>query len=362
MNRIFAAVGIALAAAGALLPTEAERIKALPEEERRWLTEFVAPIILPEERRVFLELTEQYQREFFKRDFWERRELDGLNPPLGPGYRERYAELRRLADEKYDGWRADAGRMVLRWGEPDSILSPRCAGEDVFFDLEVWTYGSAKQAASGRHILYRPADRAPRKLWTVADEIEPSQGRKTEVRDFEPPFRPNSCRWTMKSLRDDCASGSPGCNVCLDLCEVYRAYQEIRHRQGSKAGSAAELGKLFEARAISTEGLDRQKNRWASASNPNAKPLRVENTAISPTPSSAAAASVAAPAATPTPEPIHDLSDEEIRERLLALERPYREWLDYATPLLTREQLSRFLQLSSAEKDRFIREFWKKRK
>jgi GWxTD domain-containing protein len=359
--RILAAAWIALAAAGAVLPTEAEKIKALPEEERRWLTEFVAPIILPEERKAFLELTEAYQREAFKESFWERRERDGLPRPLGPRYRQRYAELRKLADEKYDGWNQDAGRMVLRWGEPDSIFTPKCAAEEVFFDIEVWEYGQGMGAASGRHIFYRPADLAPRKLWTVADEMGGSL-RTTKFRTFEPPIRPNSCRLTMASLLADCDVGTKFCPSCPDFCELYRAYRAIRLRQGSEAGSAAELGKLFEAPAISTEGLDRQKDRWAGTSNPNAKPLRVESSAISATPSTAAAASVAAPAATPTPESIRDLSDEEIRERLLALERPYREWLDYATPLLTREQLSRFLQLSSAEKDRFIREFWKKRK
>ncbi len=117
-------------------PRESERIKALPEEERQWLTEFVAPIILDEEKKAFLDLEAPYQREVFKREFWERRELPDLPSPLGSGYRFRYEELRQLADEKYDGWRQDAGRMVLRWGEPASILKPRCGGEDVF-DVEV---------------------------------------------------------------------------------------------------------------------------------------------------------------------------------------------------------------------------------
>jgi hypothetical protein len=97
--------------------SEAQRIRALPEDDRLWLTEFAAPILLPEERKVFLELTEPYQREVFKADFWSRRETLGLPPPLGPGYRDRYAELRRAADEKYDGWRQDArapSRPLLR--------------------------------------------------------------------------------------------------------------------------------------------------------------------------------------------------------------------------------------------------------
>ncbi|HVQ53550.1 MAG TPA: hypothetical protein VMT25_00145, partial [Thermoanaerobaculia bacterium] len=36
----------------------AERIKALPEEERQWLEVYVKPIILPEEKNLFVQLTE----------------------------------------------------------------------------------------------------------------------------------------------------------------------------------------------------------------------------------------------------------------------------------------------------------------
>ncbi len=123
-------------------PTDADRIKALPDEERQWLTEFVAPILLPEEKTVFLVLTEPYQREAFKLDFWARRETPNLPQPLGPGYRDRYEELWRLAQEKYSGWRNDAGRMLLRYGEPAEIFQPACGGEEVFNGLEVWTYNN----------------------------------------------------------------------------------------------------------------------------------------------------------------------------------------------------------------------------
>jgi hypothetical protein len=55
-------------------PSRKQRIAALPEEERKWLTEFVEPIILPDEEKLFLELTQPHHREMFKKEFWERRE------------------------------------------------------------------------------------------------------------------------------------------------------------------------------------------------------------------------------------------------------------------------------------------------
>jgi GWxTD domain-containing protein len=324
-------------------PSESERIKALPEEERRWLTEFVAPIILEEEKKAFLDLEAPYQREAFKREFWERRELPDLRPPLGPGYRFRYQELRQLADEKYDGWRQDAGRMVLRWGEPASILKPRCSSEDVF-DVEVWTYNNLGRSGrtAARYIFYRRFGGGPRRLWTLNDSA-------SQV------FYPNPCRRNFGDLAQDCMPfGS--CVPCDDRCEVYRAYQEISVRQGSFAGAAVEQATLFEPPKVSIEGLDRQKNRWATSSDPAAKKIHVEG------PSSGADGVSASPlpSPTPTPEPHHKLSAEEIRERILRLEPKYRDWLDLAKPLLTEDDLSRFLQLSASERDRFIREFWKR--
>src|SRR5580765_7729787 len=110
-------------------PREKDLIAALPDEDRRWLVEFVAPIILPEEKKAYLELTETYQRNDFREKFWERRELPDLPWILGPGYRYRYRELRELADSKYDGWRSDAGRLVIRFGEPSQIVVPNCVGD-----------------------------------------------------------------------------------------------------------------------------------------------------------------------------------------------------------------------------------------
>ena len=59
-------------------PSKKERLAALPDEDRQWLTEYVAPIILPQEEKIFLELNEPHERERFKREFWARRERDGL--------------------------------------------------------------------------------------------------------------------------------------------------------------------------------------------------------------------------------------------------------------------------------------------
>ena len=145
-------------------PSRKQRIAALPEEERKWLTEFVEPIILPDEEKLFLELTQPHHREMFKKEFWERREREGLAAPLGPGYRQRYEHLRDVAATQYDGLTSDAGRLVVRRGEPAAIDTlETCDG--VLKQVEVWTYRSSAGRPT-QHVFYRPGYGSQRKLWS----------------------------------------------------------------------------------------------------------------------------------------------------------------------------------------------------
>jgi Ca-activated chloride channel family protein len=326
------------------------RVAALPEEERKWLTELVAPIIMAQEEEVFLELSEPYQREQFKENFWERRERPDLPAPLGPGYRYRYRELRQLADEKYDGWTHDAGKMVLRYGEPAAIFQPQSC-QETFRDLELWTYvntgGSGRQTA--RYIFYRPAANSPRRLWTLNDRTE-------EV------FLPSSCRKNFDELYADCVQKvNDRCMTCQDRCEVYRAYTEIRSRQGSGAGAASEYALVFKPVDVSTEGLEQLRNKWATTSDPKARKIGVEG------PSSAAEGG--APAVTPqaskpsTPVPAHrKLSKAEIKELTARLDPKYREFLELVELIITSDEREVFLQISdNYQKDGFIDKFWKRR-
>jgi GWxTD domain-containing protein len=324
------------------LPTDSERLKALSPEEREWLTDYVAPIILPEERKVFLELTAPYQREEFVEDFWQRREQNSLPPPLGPGYRHRYRDLRRLADEVYDGWRTDAGGLVVRHGEPVSVWKPKGCAWEIFRDLEVWTYnpqgaggteGAAIVHGQRRYVFYRLQEAMPRRLWNVGS-------REDDI------FLPGSCRKKISDLRLDCVPNSvdPCRWPCLDRCELLRIFEEIQARQGSDAGAAIDEAFTYRPPPVSTEGLERQRAKWASTSDPKAKPIHIE-----------------APPAKEVPEPRHFLSHDEIVERILLLGKEDRAWLESAGPLMTMAELSDFLQFTRAERDAFMRRFFKRR-
>ncbi len=321
---------------------QAERIAMLPEDDRRWL-DFVEPILLASERNFFLLLTEPHQREIFREEFWKRRENPNLPPPLGVGYRHRYEVLLRLADETYDGRREDAGLMVIAHGEPISVDGLE-ACHDMFRNLEIWTYAGEPGTSSARHyFFYRRAPQTPRRLWTRAD----STG---DV------FQPGSCRRNFDDLarecqRKDVTDPCPLVNNCEAACRVYQIYQEIRFRQGSAVGGTTDRAQTLAQPAVATEDLADLAARFPGIADPSAKPIAVES---EKTRSSAPVQVATTPSRT--------LTYEEIRERIIQLPPKYRQWLDLAAPLLTTGDLVRFLLFSDSERDRFIREFFKRRR
>ncbi|HYN20785.1 MAG TPA: GWxTD domain-containing protein, partial [Thermoanaerobaculia bacterium] len=336
----------------AAAPSRKDLLAAMPEEERKWLTEFAAPVILPEEEKLFLELTEPHQREIFKEEFWKRRELESLPAPLGPGYRSRYEEWRRLADEKYDGWRQDAGRMVIRFGEPASIEATTECPDGV----EIWTYNNLRASGRGveRHLFYRPQTIDPRRLWHVGipeGELFYPEGAKKgpSLRQCLPrsgTILPTTDRKTPESF-DHC------------FCRVYAAIEEIRTRQGNAAGAAIETARLQKPPAVSTEGLDRLRGRFATIGDAKAKPLAVQG------PSAASAAAPVSPSVKTlsTPAPARrKLSGKEVKELTAQLEPKFREFLQVVELIVTEDERQVFLQITdNYQKDRFIESFWRRR-
>ncbi len=341
------------AAAGGTIPKlskkeRAERVRQLPEEERRWLEELVLPIILPDEEDFFLLLTQPHEREIFKEEFWKRREGTGLLYPLGPGYRLRYEELLRVADEKYDGRREDAGRMVIAHGEPASI-DPLEDCKDMFRDLQIWTYRGTTAGNRGelRYFFYRRSPQAPRKLWdmTVAD---------SDV------IQPGACRKRFADLKIDCTptDRDPRTDPCILLtncrkvCWILEVYLEIRAREGTAMGGREDSATALAPPPVNLEDLDSLAARFPAIRDPRARPIGIE--AASGVPGGRGSPPVTASA-------FASLSPEEIRERILALQPKYREWLYLAGPLLVGDELTRFLQMSDSRKDDFIRDFWRRR-
>jgi GWxTD domain-containing protein len=210
-------------------------MRDLSEDDRSWLA-WVDAIILPEEANLFLSLPAGYSRDLFREDFWKRREKEGLPAPFGPGYRARYEHLREVAESDYEGLFGDAGRMVVRRGEPSAIQELKECSE-VFRQAEIWSYPPDGSTGRDLHFLfYRPSFGAPRKLWLPGD---------TEI------FQTASCIGSFDQACATTASGSPAQSpnvpcagtrsvprTCSAACYASRIAEEIRSR-GSAAVAAA---------------------------------------------------------------------------------------------------------------------------
>jgi GWxTD domain-containing protein len=131
--------------------------KALRQElkgpYKTWLTEEVPYIITDQERKAFMSLSNDEEREAFIENFWLRR-----NPnPDSPENEFREEHYRRIAyaNEHYaagkPGWKTDRGHIYIAYGAADSIDShpsggmyerpmEEGGGETSTFPFEVWHY------------------------------------------------------------------------------------------------------------------------------------------------------------------------------------------------------------------------------
>ncbi|MEX1244144.1 MAG: VWA domain-containing protein [Thermoanaerobaculia bacterium] len=368
---LIAVFAICGAAAGQSVPElnakeRAARLEALPDEDRKWLAEFVAPIILPDEKNLFLQLTEPHQREIFKQDFWRRRELPGLAEPLGPGYRNRYEGFREAAATSYGGLTSDTGRVVVLRGEPVFVNEFRDCSE-VFRQLTVWSY--RKQSPGGsltgetQLLFYRPSFGAPLKLWYPAipdrELLAPSSCLTSIPQACRPAGSP-----APPSTDSFCPSNAIS-TTCGEACQIVQIVERIRARGVAEIALA-----LSDPPKVDTEGLDKLAERFPTLQGEKAKPLNVEGPsgdAVVPSSPSAKvttgpeAPEAAAVASRPAPAR-KSLSKREIKERTEALLPKYRDFLNLVELIITDDEREVFLQIAEGyQRDKFIDAFWKRR-
>ncbi len=127
--------------------------KELGPQDKIWLENEVPDIITPEERRAFLELSTNEERDQFRELFWDRRNPDPESP-VNIAKEEHYRRLAH-ADEHFSsgipGRKTDRGRIYIIWGPPDEIDShptggiyqrsfEQGGGESNAYPWEVWRY------------------------------------------------------------------------------------------------------------------------------------------------------------------------------------------------------------------------------
>ena len=97
---------------------------------KKWYSEDVKYIITDAERKAFLALKTDEERENFISRFWDMRDP---NPDTEENeFRGEYYERIAYANEHFSsgipGWKTDRGRIYITWGKPDSIESRPSGG------------------------------------------------------------------------------------------------------------------------------------------------------------------------------------------------------------------------------------------
>ena len=136
---------------------EKRRLERLRKELRgpfkRWLDEDVRYIITPEERKAFVQMATDEERENFIESFWMRR--DPTPDSIENEYKEEHYRRIAYANDRYasgiPGWRTDRGRIYIAHGPPDEIESHPSGGQyqrpyeegggfTSTYPFEIWRY------------------------------------------------------------------------------------------------------------------------------------------------------------------------------------------------------------------------------
>ena len=136
---------------------ERRRLERLRKELRgpfkRWLDEDVRYIITPEERKAFVQMATDEERENFIESFWLRR--DPTPDSMENEYKEEHYRRIAYANDRFasgiPGWRTDRGRIYIAYGPADEIESHPSGGQyqrpyeegggfTSTYPFEIWRY------------------------------------------------------------------------------------------------------------------------------------------------------------------------------------------------------------------------------
>jgi GWxTD domain-containing protein len=154
----------------------------LPPRFKKWLEQEVNYIITPLEKKIFLQLQTDRERDLFVEAFWKQRDPTSGTPENE--FKEEHYRRIRYANHNFGrrspklGWETDQGRIYIILGEPRGI--DRYTGENQVHNAEVWFYQGLAQYGLpsgfnliffqkdgvGEYVLYSPTADGPQSLLT----------------------------------------------------------------------------------------------------------------------------------------------------------------------------------------------------
>lgn len=168
----------------------ADRSKSLPPRYRHWFSEEVNYIIDSNERKQFLSLDTDAERDSFIEAFWKIRNPDPRSTTNS--YKDEHYLRLSYANEHFgsvaaqDGWRTDRGHMYIVLGAPQQIMTYPAARN--VRPLEIWFYQSPspalppyfyllfyKRSIGEDYALYSPSQDGPARLVSSLEALNDQQ-------------------------------------------------------------------------------------------------------------------------------------------------------------------------------------------
>ncbi len=146
----------------------ARSVKDLPEAWRIWLEEEVYPLITDEQRRAFLTLETDAQRQAFADRLWV---IWGKHSGLGPQFQYAYQQRLEFARSEFGNTLEDRARVLLIHGMPDGRVPVKCT--DIFNPLEFWIYGYIPGLGENVVVLfYQQGGLGTFRMWSPFETVQ----------------------------------------------------------------------------------------------------------------------------------------------------------------------------------------------
>jgi VWFA-related protein len=150
----------------AVPPQEREAVAKLAEKYRTWWEE-VDVLLSEQERKTFLALEKDYQRDSFIEKFWQVR--DPVHRTAFNGFKDRWTANVQMARSLFGDITDGRSRVLLLNGTPDERIESNCSL--ILWPLEVWFYPpSDKLSEPFAIVLYRKWGTGPFRAWNPGSE------------------------------------------------------------------------------------------------------------------------------------------------------------------------------------------------
>ncbi|MGH9464116.1 MAG: VWA domain-containing protein, partial [Thermoanaerobaculia bacterium] len=148
VRRLYALLALLLYAGSAAAPARPAEEADLPPRYLQWL-ELVDLLLTKDERRSFLELTEDYQRDAFIESFWRVR--DAYPETARNEFKERWLDLAEEARARFGSLDDDRSKILLLNGPPDALIAISCVD---LWPAQVWYYERPRNLGTSIALLF----------------------------------------------------------------------------------------------------------------------------------------------------------------------------------------------------------------